>query len=64
MNGRSMLAQVLAGAVLASRLCGAPSLQAAEKKKSSRAASRQTGRTFGIVTAKTEKDLAKAGSKR
>lgn len=57
MNGKSMLAQVLAGAVLAGSFCGAAPLQAAEKKPS-RATARQAGGTFGIVTAKTEKDIS------
>lgn len=56
MNGNRVLVLLLAGAVLASLLCGAPSLQAAETK-SSRATPHQTGGTFGIVTAKTEKDI-------
>ncbi len=56
MSGKSMFVRVLAGAVLAIAFYGASSLQAAEKKPS-RASARQGEGTFGIVTAKTDKDI-------
>jgi hypothetical protein len=56
MSGKSTFVWVLAGVVLASGFCGASSLQAAEKKPS-RASARQGEGTFGIVTAKTDKDI-------
>jgi hypothetical protein len=56
MSGKSMFVRVLAGAVLASAFYGESSLQAAEKKPS-QASARQGEGTFGIVTAKTDKDI-------
>jgi len=56
MSGKSMFVRVLAGAVLAIGFCAVPSLQAAERKPSQAGAS-QGGRVFGIVTAKTDKDI-------
>jgi hypothetical protein len=47
---------VVAGAILAVGLFGTPSLQAAEKKPV-RAGAAQGGKVFGIVTAKTDKDI-------
>ena len=53
---KNWFVSVLAGAVLAIGFCAMPSLQAAEKKPSQAGAS-QGGRVFGIVTAKTDKDI-------
>jgi hypothetical protein len=47
---------VVGGAILAVGLCGTPTLEAAEKKPV-RAGAAQGGKVFGIVTAKTDKDI-------
>ena len=57
MNAKSMFVWVFAVAVLASIFfCGTPASRAAEQKPS-RASARQGEGTFGIVTAKTDKDI-------
>jgi hypothetical protein len=56
MRTESCFVSVVAGVILAVGFCGTQSLQAAEKKPS-RASSRQGEGTFGIVTAKTDKDI-------
>jgi hypothetical protein len=56
MSRKSWFAGVLAGVVLAAGFCATPSLQAAEKKPARTGAS-QGEKVFGIVTAKTDKDI-------
>ena len=56
MIARSPLLRVLVGSVVAAGAIVLPSLQAAEKKPV-RAGAAQGGKVFGIVTAKTDKDI-------
>ncbi len=56
MRTESCFVSVVVGVILAVGFCGTQSLQAAEKKPS-RASARQGEGTFGIVTAKTDKDI-------
>ena len=56
MNKRTWFVRILTVVVLVTGVCGVPSLQAAEKKPSHAGAS-QGGRLFGIVVAKTDKDI-------
>ena len=56
MRTESCILSVVVGAILAVAFCGTPALHAAEKKPS-RASARQGEGTFGIVTAKTNKDI-------
>lgn len=56
MNERSWFVRILAGLILLTGVCVLPSLQAAEKKPSPAGAA-QGGRVFGVVTAKTDKDI-------
>jgi len=52
MSGKRWFASVVAGTVMTIGLCGTPLLHAAEKKPA-----RAGERLFGIVTAKTDKDI-------
>ena len=56
MIGKSRFVSALAGLVVAVAFCGTQSLQAAEKKPA-RAGASQSDKVFGIVTAKTDKDI-------
>jgi len=56
MRTESCFVSVVAGVILAIGFCGTQSLQAAEKKPL-RTSARQGEGTFGIVTAKTDKDI-------
>ena len=55
MNKRTWFVRILTVVVLVTGVCGVPSLQAAEKKPSPGAS--QGGRLFGIVVARTDKDI-------
>ena len=56
MNERSWFLRIVGTVVLVTGVCVMPSVQAAERKPSHAGAS-QGGRVFGIVTAKTDKDI-------
>jgi hypothetical protein len=56
MSGKNWFVSALAGAVLALGFCGKTSLQAADKKPA-RTSARQGEGTFGIVTAKSDKEI-------
>ncbi len=56
MRTESCFVSIVAGVILAVGFCGTQPLQAAEKKPS-RASARQGEGTFGIVTAKTDKNI-------
>ena len=56
MRTGSCVMSFLVAAILGAGLCSTPALQAAEKKPA-RPGAAQGGRLFGIVTAKTDKDI-------